>query len=109
MLANKSVDRQKQKGKQDEDDDRSTATNETSFAQSGGNMCYWCGKKGHKSPQCPEKDTRPKDQWAVRKTEKHLQVETNRDVSNSDDDESISSNNTTGTNRSSQRAGWSGL
>ena len=94
----------KQIGKQNEDDDRSSATNETSFVQSGGIMCYCCGKKGHKSPQCPEKDTRPKDQWAIRKAEQHLQAE-----NNSDDDESIGSNKTNGTNRSSQRVGWSGL
>ena len=57
----------KQKGKQNEEDDRSITTNETSFVQSGGIMCYCSGKKGHKSPQCPEKDTRSKDQWAIRK------------------------------------------
>ena len=67
-------------------------------------MCYCCGKKGHNSPQCPQKDTRKKDQWAIRKAEQHLQTETI-----SDDDESIGSNKTNGTNRSSQRAGWSGL
>ena len=93
-----------QKGKQNEDDDRSTTTNETSFVQSGGVMCHCCGKKGHKSPQCPEKDTRPKDQWTIRKAEQHLQAETNND-----DDESVGSNNTNGTNRSSQRVGWSAL
>ena len=76
----------KQKGKQNEDDDRSMTTNETSFVQSSGIMCYCCGKKGHKSPQCLEKDTRPKDQWAIRKAEQHLQAETN------DDDESVGSN-----------------
>ena len=62
----------KKKGKQNEDDDRSTTTNETSFVQSGGIVCYCCGKKGHRSPQCPEKDTRPKDQLAIRKAEQHL-------------------------------------
>ena len=82
---------------------KSTTTNETSFVQSGGIMCYCCGKKWHKSPQCPEKDTRPKDQWAIREAEQHLQAET------SDDDESVGSNITNGTNRSSQRAGWSGV
>ena len=66
-------------------------------------------KERTKSPHCPEKDTRPKDQWAIRKAEQHLQAESNRDVNNSDDDESIASNKTTGTNRSSQKAGWSGL
>ena len=44
-----------------------------------------------------------KDQWAIRKVEQHLQAEIN------DDDESVGSNITNGTNRSSQRAGWSGV
>ena len=35
--------------------------------------------------QCPETDTKPKDQWATRKAEQHLQAETNDD----DDDESV--------------------
>ena len=32
----------------------------------------------------------------------NMQAETNKDINNSDDDESIASNKTTGTNRSSQ-------
>ena len=67
-------------------------------------MCYCCGKNGHKRPQCPESDIRPKDQWAIRKAEQHLQAETT-----SEDEESVGSNETNGTSRSSQGAGWSGL
>ena len=66
-------------------------------------LCAIAVERKDKSPQCPEKDTRPKDQWAIRKAEQHLQAETN------DDDESVGSNITNGTNRSSQRAGWSGV
>ena len=89
--------------KQDEDDNKST-TSETSFAQFNGVTCYCCGKKGHKSPQCPEKDTRPRDQWAIRRAEQHLQAE-----ADGDDDGSTASNATSGTNRSFQNKGWSGL
>ena len=66
-------------------------------------LCAIAVERKDKSPQCPEKDTMPKDQWAIRKAEQHLQAETN------DDDESVRSNITNGTNRSSQRAGWSGV
>ena len=91
--------------KQDEDGNKSTAS-ETSFAQFSGVTCYCCGKKGHKSPQCPEKDTRPRDQWAIRRAEQHLQAEADGD---DDDDGSIASHATSGTNRSFQNKGWSGL
>ena len=94
----------KQKGKQNEDDDRSATTNETSFVQSGGIMCYCCGKKGCKSPPCPERDIMPKDQWAIRKAEQHLQAETNNN-----DDEIVGPHKTNGTIRNPQRAGWSGV
>ena len=95
----------KKQEKQDEDDNRSIATNETSFAQFGGIACYCCGKKGYKSPQCPEKDIRPRDQWAIRKEEQYLQAEANRD-DNNDDDKGIPSYATSGTNRSFQSKGW---
>ena len=36
-----------------------------SFAQMEG-KCYCCGKPGHKSPQCRQKD-KPKEQWAINK------------------------------------------
>ena len=89
--------------KQDEDDNKST-TSETSFAQFNGVTCYCCGKKGHKSPQCPEKETRPRDQWAIRRAEQHLQAE-----ADGDDDGSTASNAISGTNRSfqKQRLEWS--
>ena len=35
--------------------------------------CYCCGKKGHISPQCPEKDTRPRDKWIKKTVYQHLQ------------------------------------
>ena len=95
--------------KQNKDVNRSIGTNETSFAQSGEIACYCCGKKGNESPQCLEKDTKPRAQWAIRKAQQHLQAEANRDDNYNDDDESIASNATRGTNTSFQRKGWSGL
>ena len=94
-------DKYKNQEKQDEDDNRSIGTNETSFAQSDEIACCCCGKKGHESPQCLEKDTRPRAQWAIRKAQQHFQAEANRD-DNNNDDESIASNATRGTNTSFQ-------
>jgi len=51
-------------------------TNETSFAKSTAPNCYCCGKTGHKSPNCPEKDTRPRNQWAIKHAEQ-LQADSN--------------------------------
>ena len=42
-------------------------------------MCYCCGKKGHMSPKCPEKDKIPKDDWAICKAEHHMQAEQKKD------------------------------
>ena len=43
-----------------DDKDETTKTNEASFAQSENTkMCYCCGKTGHMSPKCPEKDKIP--------------------------------------------------
>ncbi|KAL7573431.1 hypothetical protein ACA910_013750 [Epithemia clementina (nom. ined.)] len=85
---------------QEELDNKNTATNETSFAQSGETKCYCCGKKGHKSPQCPKKDSIPKSEWAIKKAEQLLQTEDGNDENSDDDNESIESNATSGTNRS---------
>ena len=46
----------------------------TSFAQSGtGPTCYCCGQKGHKSVDCPKKDSTPKAQWYIKRAMNHLQ------------------------------------
>ena len=39
---------------------------ELSFAQMEG-KCYCCGKGGHMSPKCPQKDSKPREQWAINK------------------------------------------
>jgi hypothetical protein len=40
-----------------------------SFAQLKG-KCYCCGKPGHKSPQCREKVSKPREEWFIHKAEK---------------------------------------
>ena len=40
----------------------------SSFKQQGGEIiCYCCGKKGHLSTQCPEKDNIPRSEWKAAK------------------------------------------
>jgi hypothetical protein len=41
-----------------------------SFAQMEG-KCYCCGKPGHRSPDCRQKDNFPKDEWVINKSQSH--------------------------------------
>jgi hypothetical protein len=41
-----------------------------SFAQMEG-KCYCCGKPGHRSPDCRQKDKIPKDEWVINKSQSH--------------------------------------
>jgi hypothetical protein len=56
----------KQGEKGEEDDEVPTL----SFAQMEG-KCYCCGKPGHRSPDCRQKDKIPKDEWVVNKSQSH--------------------------------------
>ena len=82
-----------------DDKDETTRTSEASFTQNN-NMktCYCCGKKGHMSPKCPEKDNIPKEDWAICKAEQHMQAK----QKNNDDDASQLS-------KSSKKTRWSGM
>ena len=62
------------KPKNNEDENASTQrtseANETSFAQGNSDKsCYCCGKKGHLSPDCPQKNSIKKEDWAIRKSQ----------------------------------------
>jgi len=86
--------------KQKDDDSK----NETSFAQSTKvPVCYCCGEKGHKSPECPQKDKIPKSEWAIRKAEQHLQS------SEGKKEEEENTSTTSGVTNQESRKGWSGF
>ena len=82
-----------------DDKDETTKTNEASFAQSENTkMCYCCGKTGHMSPKCPEKDKIPREDWAIRKAALHMQAKKTKD-----DEEASQSD------KSPKKTGWSGM
>ena len=82
-----------------DDKDETTKTNEASFAQNENTkMCYCCGKTGHMSPKCPEKDKIPREDWAIRKAALHMQAEKTKD-----DEETSQSD------KSPKKTGWSGM
>lgn len=62
--------RKKRKEKADAEkekkDQQLTSDPELNFSQLEG-VCYCCGKKGHKSPQCKH-NKRPKSEWVINKT-----------------------------------------
>jgi len=64
----KTKDNEKQR---DKENDESENDFPLSFAQLEGG-CYCCGKKGHKSPSCREKDSKPKDEWAIIKVQQNF-------------------------------------
>ncbi|MGC8551171.1 MAG: C2HC-type zinc finger protein, partial [Acidobacteriaceae bacterium] len=89
----------------------------TSFAQKDKSkdlVCFICGKPGHRSPQCPEKDSIPRNQWAIKKAMAGMQSkgkeDANNEMSQISRDESIK---TSTCNRSvhhkKTEKGWSGL
>jgi hypothetical protein len=92
---------QKDAGKEDEDVN-------LSFAQLEG-KCYCCGKAGHKSPSCQDKN-KPKEEWAINKAQSHAQAQAN--TSDTSTVTSVNSNNPPSSQASQQanvnQFGWTG-
>ena len=72
-----------------------------SFAQGKTMICYCCGKAGHLSPDCKDKN-KPKNKWHVQKAmhQQHLQ---DQESDNDSDEESVQSVQST-SSRSSRRS-----
>ena len=82
-----------------------------SFAQIEG-KCYCCGKPGHKSPNCRQKD-KPKEEWWINKAQQHLQkTQQNTLTSTSTNANTESPNNTNDTSNptpNEQPSAWMGV
>jgi hypothetical protein len=115
-LSNHRFDNRGNSNKNDEDEkssDKTTnETNATSFAQGGKDKtCYCCGKIGHLSPECPDKNKIKKDEWHI--TKQAMQYYQDVDEANNyqdeqqeeGDNESLKST----TSKASSQIGWSGL
>ena len=87
------------RARQKDDKDETTKASEASFTQTENTkMCYCCGKKGHVSPKCPEKDKIPREDWAIHKAELHMQAKQKKD-----DDEASQSD------KSLKKTRWSSM
>jgi hypothetical protein len=74
MTGSKKCSGDNNKGKESKDDGKNDDEEvNLSFAQMEG-KCYCCGKAGHKSPSCRDKN-KPKEEWAINKAQQsHAQT-----------------------------------
>ena len=75
---NKKADDKKENTKSDKSDKSDTPTpkSEASFAQSANKFCYCCGDKSHLANKCPQKNTKPREQWFHHKSAEFVQQKT---------------------------------
>ena len=91
--------KEKKDGSTDEDDEKVTL----SFTQLEG-KCYCCGKPGHKSPDCRQKNKIDRDDWAINKAKVQMLQSENKD------EESKKENKTTeGTKNEEAKVGWASV
>jgi hypothetical protein len=70
--------------------------------------CYCCGKKGHFSNKCPEKDKCSNDEWAVKKAMMHAQAKSEKE-SKEKDYKDNASQTVRRSNKSNKQREWNNL
>jgi hypothetical protein len=87
-----------------------TITTQSSFNQEvlKKATCYCCGKKGHYSNKCREKDKRSKDKWAVKKAMMHAQAESEKETEEKDGNDNASQASRR-SNKSDKQREWNNL
>ena len=107
ILTNHRFDIRVPRKNKSDDDTASTLTTRSgrSFAQKDMKnvQCYCCGKKGHLSNACPEKDTRKKEDWAMKKAMLHMQKESDKETDDKDGDDGDVSETSTKLMKSTSR------
>jgi hypothetical protein len=97
---------QSKKNEDETPKNKEDGSKETSFAQAGKDKtCYCCRKKGHISPECPQKNAIKKEDWVFRKATVYVQADGKED--HQDDDSTGEAVSTI--TRGSSKIGWSAL
>jgi len=74
------------------------AETETSFVQGKKLICYCCGKKGHRVPDCKDRNCIAHDDWFINKAQQHYQekIIENKSTDNNNDQNKTNQDNWSG-------------
>ena len=100
----------KDNNKEREEGDTKDETLPLSFHQLEG-KCYCCGKQGHKSPSCRQRD-RPKDEWAINKIKDQLHAQAGSEKKATNDNQPTATtaeeSSAASESTSTKAVGWAG-
>jgi hypothetical protein len=67
---------------------------------------FCCGRPGHRSPECHQKDKIPREQWVINKSQSHLNVSDDKSTG----EDSLASSVTAATGKKPEaQVGWAGV
>ncbi len=105
------------KPREEEDENNSSTssktpnkTNGSSFEQgSKDNTCYCCGKIGHLSPECPDKNKIKKEDWHIKKATQYYMEANKADAHQDKQEEGAKKSYKSANSKNSSQLGWIGL